>query len=960
MAYSGGVAERAAVARLPLSGRASEIAAVVGLVEAVARGYGGALLISGEAGVGKTALVREAAASAGEVADVLWASCLPLTSLAVPFLPLTSAVRVWAADRQVLAPVLGGSGLDGPAGFDAWLGELCRQKPVLLVLDDLQWADQSSLDVLMYVLAGLAGRRLAVVATVRAGEEGSELRRWLGDVRRFPGVGELSLDRLDRVATGEQLAALLGGPPHQSLVDDVYARTQGNAYLTTLIVRSLSPEARSLPAGLPSGLREAATHAWRGLSAPARALTALIAVAGRPQHADQLERVAAATGVGEAVVPLLREAVDGAVLDVGDDDTYWFVHPLLAEVLERGLLPEERATLHAAFAAALDSAVEVKELEVERVVGLADHHFRAGHQQEAYRWALLGADAASRAGGATEMVRLLRRALDLRPQVPDADLTRIDLLGRIRAAAEQAGDEEEELAAVDDLLTLINREDQPLVAAELMVRQHHLREQTLRGASTSYDAWAAVRLSEPYPNSEAYVLAMADLAEGEVWDGVPSGRERADEAVRLARACGSAKALAFALVVKVTARVLTGDSAGLAEAREAQALAAETRDFFWFTNAANWASNCLDSNRAVIDYLRRSREELTALGAPHCYVARLSANEAFGLILIGNWRVCLERLRVALGSTPGPKADMIARLAAAMLAVRQGRWTEAEGHLDRAEELYGSASGLLFYGLDAVRAELALAAGDTGRAVAAAMIGVERGGHANLAERLIPLAARALADEAQACRDRGEEPVPAMAQLGDLRSRYPIVAAEGEPGSAYPAQVRAMQAWYDAEVHRGMADPAAATAWQHAARACADGDLAWDEAYAWWRAAEALAKNRATREAAAESLRRAHELATDLQAAPLLAEIEALARSTRVSLATIRHSQPPEPAALPGLTPREREILAHIVAGRTYSEIARDLVVSEKTVSVHVSNLLHKTGTANRVELAQLSRRVQI
>jgi DNA-binding CsgD family transcriptional regulator len=939
-------------------GRVGEVDAVVGVVQGAARGDGGALLISGEAGVGKTALVREASSQVAEVADVLWAPCLPLTSLAVPFLPLTSALRAWAAGQQVPVPALGGSTGDGPAGFDNWLDHLCRQRPVLLVVDDLQWADQSSLDVLMYVLAGLASRRLAVVTTVRAGEEREPLRRWLADVRRFPGVRKLTLGRLDRVATAEQIAGLLGRPPHQSLVDDVYTRTQGNAYLTSLIVRDVSPDAQSLPAGLPTDLREAATHAWHGLSGPARGLTRLIAVAGHPQRADQLDGVAAAAGVDEGVVPLLREAVDAAVLEVGEDGTYWFVHPLLAEVLEQGLLPEERATLHAAFAAALAPAVNVDEMGVERVVDLADHHYRTGHQQNAYQWALLAAEAASRAGGAAEMLRLLRRALDLWPQVPDPSLSRLDLLGRIRAAAEQAGEQEEELAAVDDLLTLINHEHQPLLAAELLVRQHHLREQSSRAPTTGFDPWAAVRLSAEYPNSVEYVLAIADLAEEEVWDGVPSGPARADEAVRLARACGSARALAFALVVKVTARVLVGDSAGLAEAQEAQAAAAKARDFFWFTNAANWASNCLDSNRDVIDYLRRSREELATLGAPHCHIARLSANEAFGLVLLGDWRACLGRLRVALGSTPGPKGDMIARLTAAMLAVWQGRWTEAEAHLARAEGLYGDGSGLLFYGLEAVRAELALATGDTARAVAAAMAGVERGGQANLVERLIPLAARALADEAQALRDRAEDPAAAVARLDDLRSRYPRVVPEDAPSPTYPVQVRAMQAWYDAEVHRGRAEPAAATAWQRAAQACADAELAWDEAYAWWRAAEASAKDRTARAPAAAALRRAHEMAVDLEAAPLLTEVEALAQSIRVSLATIDESPPAETEALPGLTPREREILAHIVAGRTYGEIARELVLSEKTVSVHVSHLLHKTGTANRVELAQLARRV--
>jgi DNA-binding NarL/FixJ family response regulator len=174
----------------------------------------------------------------------------------------------------------------------------------------------------------------------------------------------------------------------------------------------------------------------------------------------------------------------------------------------------------------------------------------------------------------------------------------------------------------------------------------------------------------------------------------------------------------------------------------------------------------------------------------------------------------------------------------------------------------------------------------------------------------------------------------------------------------YELQVRAMQAWYDAEVQRGRDDPGAATAWTAAARACADGQLAWDEAYAWWRAAEALTKDRTARDEAAAALRRAHELAVDLQAAPLLSEVEALAHSARISLAAFDEGPPPEAVALPGLTPREREILAHIVAGRTYGEIARELVLSEKTVSVHVSHLLHKTGTANRVELAQLARRL--
>ena len=112
------------------------------------------------------------------------------------------------------------------------------------------------------------------------------------------------------------------------------------------------------------------------------------------------------------------------MLDIRTDGRYWFTHPLLAEVLEEGLLPEERRSRHAAFAATLepDAAGEV---DVELAVALADHHHQAGHREQAYRWALLGADAADAAGGAKEMLRLLRRTIDLHAEGPGVEVTRV-------------------------------------------------------------------------------------------------------------------------------------------------------------------------------------------------------------------------------------------------------------------------------------------------------------------------------------------------------------------------------------------------------------------------------------------------------------------------------------------------------------------------------------------------------
>jgi len=227
-------------------------------------------------------------------------------------------------------------------------------------------------------------------------------------------------------------------------------------------------------------------------------------------------------------------------------------------------------------------------------------------------------------------------------------------------------------------------------------------------------------------------------------------------------------------------------------------------------------------------------------------------------------------------------------------------------------------------------------------------------------ERLIPLAARALADAAQTARDRRESSLDAETGLRSLQHDFPVVVSDsGWLGLTQTAQVGAMQAWYDAEVCRGLAEPGMDAAWECAAHACAASGLAWDEAYARYRHAEALVGS--AKEQAALSLRQAHELALDLAAAPLIADVEALATGSRIPLGRPGEGASEQAVAeLAALTPREREVLAHIVAGRTYSEIARDLVISEKTVSVHVSNVLHKTGAANRVELAQRAHRLEI
>jgi DNA-binding CsgD family transcriptional regulator len=932
-------------------GRIDELDAVRAVVDAAAHGAASALLISGEAGVGKTSLVR----AVTETVETVWAPCLPLTSLAVPLLPLRSALRPFPD-----APDLGTT--DAVLSFDAWLDRRTAERPVLLVVDDVQWADQSSLDVLMYVLAGRADRRLGVLLTMRSGEEsdGHGLRRWLADVRRLPRVTELILERLDRLGTRDQLTVLLGRPPHESLVDDVHARSHGNPYLTSLLVRGLSPDATALPTDLPTELRDALSRTWHQLSPAARRLTAILAVAGTPERSAELAGVATSVGFADPVVPLLREAIDVGVLRTDAAGRYWFAHPLLAEVLVDVLLPEERRALNAAFAAA---TVPSQEMGIDETVALADHYQQAGDRDSAYRWAVQAAVLAEAHGGSAEAVRLLRRALSLWSSVAAPGETRIDLLHRLRDCAAQSGLEWDEMAAVDELLALLDPERDPLMVARLLDRRMMLRFATAREFAGVADVRAAERLTTQFPDSPEHALATARLAYALLWHSDKSGIPLAHKAVRLAEAGDSDEALATALIALSMARLRADNLAGAyADAMRAWDIARRIGDPELFTETVYTVVNSIDAAQyhESVEVFHRGHLELEAMDAPHIHTAEMYAQEAQSLLVIGDWRSCLAKLRVALGGRPGVLGDTRARLAAALLACRQGRQAEAYAHLARAEELFAEQSGFLAFDFDAIRAEVAVVGGDTERAVTIAMTGLRQEVPSDDAERLLPMAARALADRAVAARDRGDDPSSEVARLDDLRSAYPEVVTEpGAQDRWFRRNLRAMQELADAETARGRSEPDEAARWHRAVVATREAGLAWDEADCRWREAAAALRDRGTRAEGIGALRDAHRLATDLQAVPILTQLEALARGSRIPLTVPAEAAAENETTIPGLTGREREILAYLVAGRTYAEIAKALVLSEKTVSVHVSNMLRKTGTANRAELAQLANRLE-
>ena len=949
-------------------GRARESERVRSVLESARAGHMAALLVSGDAGVGKTLLVDRICAEAGhDDVLVLRGVCLPMRAAAVPLMPLRTAFR--RLPEGVAPPALDDHTSAGgfPVVVDAWLDRNSRDRAVVLLVDDVQWADEASLDVLTYVLAGPSDRSLAVLLTLRRDEVGvgHPVRRWLADVRRLPCLAELDVGPFDRPETGDQLHMLLGASPHESLVTEVQARTGGNAYLNRLLVEGLPPDARALPPGLPEDLRSAVLRPWERLSRPARELVLAVAIGGE---------VADGTRPGAGRRPVGRATRGRAPAPSGCRRRRG-ARPLTGG---RVLVPPPAPGRGFGVTALWGRTAQDARSTGSSLRGRTFHGRWRGER---------GRDRTARRSGRTPLSRRrTRRSLCLDPararggraagrppgrprrsssrrstcilalREPAAPVT--ELLVRLKDAAALLGQHEVEHGAVEALLDATDETERPLLVCELLVRREHLRFSTGRGFLRVEPVRRAAELSRPWPDSWQHGFALAEVAHASLWADEPDAQEAVSVAVEAAEAIGHPRVTAYAFAAAAMGTEYSNRPGGPALAARGVQGAAEARDWWGFVHASLWEANTSEHGTSpewAASVRKPDGNNWPRWGVPIRTLPGSPINEGSALFQAGDWRAATELLRVALGSDPGTSSDVQARLLAALLAVAQGRQHEAEDHLSRAEELSADTTAFRAWSFDAVRALVRTGAGDARGAYAAAMTGLlSPGVPPTMCEWLCPLAARALADLVAAAQGRNAHPGEDLKRLDDLVDRFPHVVPDGSlEVPRYRKQVEALDALYVAEVARARGDPDAVTHWRRAAELL-DGALPWDAAYAAYRAGEAVLVHReGSRDDAAALLRRAAALATELRAEPVLRDVTALAAAARVPLATVEAIPDDAAGTLPGLTNREREILTHIVAGRTYGEIARALFLSEKTVSSHVSNILRKTGSANRVDLAR-------
>ncbi len=970
------------------------------------------LCVGGEAGVGKTRLVTRFAgqvrASGGQV---LLGGCIELGEGSLPYAPLVEALRglgrglepaaldeLVGPGRPLLArllPELGQGEESTSAGlavgssaqtrlFEALLALLERladRSPTMLVVEDLHWADRSTLDLLTFLVRNLRAA-LLLVLTYRTDElhRRHPLRPFLAGLDRSGRAERVELGRFDRAGIADLLAGILGTRPDDGLVEQIYRRSQGNAFFAEELLaatRQGGGNGRSLPPSLENVLLSRVQVLGEDAQATLRVVAA---ASGRVEH----ELLAAVSELPEAdLLAALRAAVAHQVL-VPDPatETYAFRHALTQEALYADLLPGERARLHGAFARMLTERPDLAEpSRVAAPARLAYHWVRAHDPARALPAAVQAGLQSERAYGFADAQRHFETALELWDQVADADerlgLDHAAVLEHAAESAYLAGDPNRAITLTQAALGDVDAATDPVRAGLLHGRLGgYLRATGGEGAFAEYEA--AVRLVPPSPPlaERAQVLA----AYGEALSGQGRYRESRDlceEAITIARQLGALAEEGDARRALGVDLAFLGDlEAGVGELGEARRIAEAVGKVDEVARALATLSGLLEvfgEFEGAAEVALEGAELAASQGLGRWHSPFLAATAARALFALGRW----DDAEVLLGRAADRVAPELAaarvyiHTARSQLDLARGQAASAGEHLAVAREAYAQTVTQPWFAtpLFVATAELAMLEGRLADADAAVAEGLRVAG-ANLifGAPLYVLGLRAAADRAELARARragdelGEACRVGNALAGELRAR---MSPEGADGTVPTPRTEAQAVVCEAELARlgGHSNPdlwaAAAKAWERLGEP-------YPTAYARWREAEALLLGGFAREQVAPSLRAAHATARELGAAPLRAEIEALARRGRLDLGTDAAAtpapapRPPSPLDRLGLTAREQEVLALVAIGRTNHQIAETLFISPKTATVHVSNILAKLGVRNRVEAATIAHRLGI
>ncbi len=947
--------------RSALVGRESERERLGAALRRAEQSAGSLVLVAGEAGVGKTRLAQDAADGleasifAGRAGEGVAAPYGPIVAVLRSYLRASpdglSGLGPLRRHLAVLLPELGEPASESDratlfeaisAAFTAMATDTTR----LVVLDDLQWSDESTLELLP-ALAELLGRLpLLLVAIYRSDglPRGHLLRRLRHELRRGGRLEELVLAPLDGAQTAALVADILGETPAPSLAEAVYDRTQGIPFYVEELARALrrtdaiapGPLGLELADGgdvpLPDSIRDAVLTGARALSPAGRAAADAAAVAGDGFDLELVAELSSAVG--------LTELVDRQLVAEAGPGRGAFRHSLTREAFYADVPWLQRRALHRRLAEALEAA------------GAGSHevatHWLGARDEARARDALVRAADESRSVHAYRDAAVAgRQALDLWP-ADDEPQRRTAALDCYAACAELSGDLAEATRALRELCTI---------------------EQ-------------AVGMHAGYASAQRRLAAVYDL-QGDRAAALPAHRAASDAYEAAGRPAEAAiERLAIANYLRYGARYGAAIETARAAARDAEK--ADRLDLRARALGLEGLARAKRGDHAAgLDVVTRAlalalEHEMTAVAA--------ELYQRLGAVVYDSaeYRRAHQTLQSALAlcDASGSVETEVACLTCIVYVLREcGEWPEA---MQLGRDLVASGTAVwvaegLIGSIHGAQGKLSLAR----RMLDSSLATAARLGHYNMTVDTMANLARVVAaggddhEAAQRCRSllaRWEDSEDRHYAVSGLRWSAGFFARRGDLAAAnacagalttiasstgHPDALAALaSAIGETALAEGDHD-AAADQLGHAVQLLRSVELPFDRAEVELRAGVALAAA-GEREPALERLGDAYRTARKLGARPLAAEAAREVAALGESVVQRLGRRAAADADSAGLSRRELEVVRLVAVGRTNREIAAELFLSPRTVDMHVRNILRKLDCRSRVEAAQRARELAL
>jgi DNA-binding CsgD family transcriptional regulator len=944
-----------------LIGREAEMGQLGALLHESLAGHGHAALVSGEAGVGKTAMLHRFVQQARtEGARVLWGECTEIDARR-PFGPFMDVAR--AANRVAALPVPSPDAATAGAdryrlhsAFTALLADLARERPIVIVIEDLHWADEASLELLPHIAQKLRDLPLLVIGSYRSDElhRRHPLRPVLADLSRRRLADDIALPRLneDEVADFLREAMRLDRPPTLEFRRAIFETCEGNPLFTEEVLRALAERGEIefregswhrtkdvAEIAIPSTLRDAVLERFEVLPAQAQNTLRHAAVIGQQFDFDLLLRV---TGSDEAtLVNSVRAAIEAQlVLEIANGagpEHYAFRHALTRESILLDLLQRERRRMHTTVGAAIasragaDTAAHVEEL--------AYHFDEARDNGRAFRYHDLAAREAHRLFAFAREAGHLERAVEL---ARDDEPTLGELQLRLADAASLAAAPRRALRAAEEARRWYEEAGDMRHAAMALTRIAAYRWALGDSRAARATAVEAVRLLEPGGKSQELAGAYAQVARLAWLDLEASmATELGQRAVDMARDEEALGIEIDALITLGSAQGYAGRPEGVAQLRHAIDMAsahgmveAAMRAF------SNLVCPVLYATGSTAMEVRRAYEEMFTYARGHGFRTDMVIYfEAVYVLADGDWDAALRLAHEAPG-----ESGWIALIQLLETFIRAGRDGPERSRplLDVPRRLLRDASaGHQVYGASLL-ARAALLAGD----------------------------ARATLEHVDGlATEVGRNPWPEV----DEAAVYALIAATAQEDTEARSRWIELALAEDAGPRRSTAS--ARRAFAQGERAVSEGNVGaainllsesaelfeqalrpFAETLARRRRAELLFRRNAAgdREAAQAELAAILPYWRKAKATWYLGQLECWARDLGLTFPV----EVPEAGTLPThearsrLTAREREVAALVATGLSNKEIATKLVISERTAEGHVERILSKLGFRSRAAIA--------